>query len=214
MNRVVITGGSGDLGRAIAMAFGGPSEAIQAPGRDELDVSDQESIQSYFKGREIDLLVCAAGIIRDGPLATQKPAIWEQVMAVNFRGAAQCAAAVLPTMVTRGHGHMVFISSHSALHPPAGQAAYAASKAALLGLTTALAEEHGPAGIRVNAVLPGFMQTKMTAEVSSKRREQVLADHALGRFNTPTAVAKFIRFLHRELPHTSGQVFSLDSRIS
>lgn len=211
---MVITGGSGGLGRALAEVFAGASWEVSAPGRDELDVTDLAAVKHYFTSRQVDLLVCAAGIIGDGLLAYQDEATWDAVFSVNYRGAAECAAAVLPEMKAHGCGHIVFISSHSALHPPPGQAAYAASKAALLGLTTALAKKHGSSGIRVNAVLPGFLETKMTAGVSSKRRSQVLGEHMLGSFNTPAAVAGFIRFLHEELPQTSGQVFRLDSRIS
>jgi 3-oxoacyl-[acyl-carrier protein] reductase len=115
-------------------------------------------------------------------------------------------------MIARGHGHIVFISSHSAKHPPVGQAAYASAKAALLGLTADLAALHGASNIRINAVLPGFVETRMTENVTETRRKQVLADHSLGRFNTCREAAAFIRFLHHELPHTSGQVFQLDSR--
>jgi 3-oxoacyl-[acyl-carrier protein] reductase len=115
-------------------------------------------------------------------------------------------------MIARGHGHIIFISSRSAKHPPIGQAAYATAKAALLGLTADLASRHGPSNIRVNTVLPGFMETRMTENITQTRRQQVLADHSLGRFNTCRQTAAFIRFLHHELPHTSGQVFQLDSR--
>lgn len=90
--------------------------------------------------------------------------------------------------------------------------AYATAKAALLGLTTALADEHGPSGLRVNAILPGFLETKMTRAVSGKRKSEVLENHALGRFNTPDAVAAFIFHLQEDLPHTSGRIFQLDSR--
>jgi 3-oxoacyl-[acyl-carrier protein] reductase len=115
-------------------------------------------------------------------------------------------------MKRRKSGHVIFISSNSALHPPAGQAAYAAAKAALLGLVGDLAGPCGDFNIRVNAVLPGFLATRMTESVSNTRRAEVLAAHALGRFNTCERTAAFIRFLHFELPHTSGQVFQLDSR--
>jgi 3-oxoacyl-[acyl-carrier protein] reductase len=214
VNQAVITGGHGDLAQALARELAGPFWDVRAPGRHELDVTDAQSASRYFASQDVNLLVCAAGITRDALLAKQDEATWDDVLAVNFNGAARCAEAVLPRMIAAGHGHIVFISSQSALHPPAGQAAYAASKAALLGLTTALAQEHGAEGIRVNVVLPGFLETRMTTAVSPKRKSQILGDHALRRFNTAAAVAKFIRFLHEELPHTSGQRFHLDSRIS
>lgn len=135
-------------------------------------------------------------------------------MAVNYAGAVACAEAVLPGMVARGRGHLVFISSFAAIQPPVGLAAYATAKAALLGLTRDLAARHGRDGIRVNVVLPGFLETQMTANVTAKRRAEVISEHLLGALNTPQAVAEFIHFLHHRLPHTSGQSFQLDSRLA
>lgn len=200
------------MGRAVIQAFRSPDWEVCAPGREELDLLAPGAIRSALGSVPVDLLVCAAGGIRDTPLARMNESMWDEVFSVNFTAAAACAAAVLPGMIGRGRGHIVFISSYSALHPPVGQAAYATAKAALLGLTEDLARENGRHGVRVNAVLPGFLETGMTATVSAHRKAAVLADHALGRFNTPEAVAKFIRFLHEQLPETSGQAFQLDSR--
>jgi 3-oxoacyl-[acyl-carrier protein] reductase len=214
VKQLVITGGSGGLGSAILTEFSDAIWKITAPPRSELDTSDPTSIQEAFKNQPADLFIYAAGITRDASLARLDENGWDEVMAVNYRGAADCATALLPGMVERGNGHLIFISSYSALHPPAGQAAYAAAKAALLGLVGALARENGCYGIRVNAILPGFLETRMTATVGQKRKSEILTDHVLGRFNTPAAVAKFIRHLHEDLPAVSGQIFQLDSRIS
>lgn len=208
----VITGGTGSLGRAIDNALQIPGWVITAPGSVDLDVRDAVAVRNFFHGRDVDLLVCAAGITHDSPIARMTHEVWDDTWSVNFRGALESANAVLPRMIARGSGHIVFISSHSALHPPAGQAAYGAAKAALLGLLTDLARRHGPSNVRVNAVLPGFLETRMTDTVTEKRRAEILASHTLGRFNTCDRVAAFICFLHHELPHTSGQIFQLDSR--
>ena len=210
--RVVITGGTGSLGSVIAETLRGHGFSVAAPGRHELDVTSSTSITEFFANRETDLLVCNAGITRDALLARTSPAAWDEVWGVNFRGALRCIRAVLPAMKARMSGHIVLIGSHSALHPPAGQVAYATSKAALIGLMDDFAIECGASGIRINAILPGFLETRMTADVSPARLEQIRADHSLGRFNTCAEVAGFVRFLHEELPHTSGQVFQLDSR--
>ena len=210
--QVVITGGEGTLARAIAAAFSEAGYPVAAPARTELDVRDGAAIKDYFRQHSTALLVCNAGIARDAPLARLEETAWDEVLAVNLRGAALCAAAVLRNMIRMRAGHIVFLSSYSALHPPAGQAAYAAAKAGLIGLAKSLAKETGPAGIRVNVILPGFVETRMTRGVSEKRREQVKSEHALGRYNTPEAVAAFLLTLHAHLPHTSGQVFQLDSR--
>jgi len=211
---MVITGGEGDLGQAIAGEFRTAGWQVGNPGRVELDVTRLDSVSAFFKGRETDLLVCNAGLTRDVPLLKLSETDWDLVLQTNLHGAARTAKAALRGMVKRRSGHIIFISSFSALHPPAGQAAYAAAKAGLIGLGKTLAREVGPAGIRVNVVLPGFLETRMTAAVSEERREQVKAEHALGRFNTVEAVARFVRILQEELPHTSGQIFQLDSRIA
>jgi len=211
-HHAVITGGTGSLGSAIAEALRAPDWLVEAPGSSELDVRDSDAVRAYFERRPVELLVCAAGVIRDAPLARLSAEAWAETWAVNFHGAEQCAKAVLPGMRQRGGGHIVFISSFSALHPPVGQAAYAAAKAALLGFATDLAASKENPNIRINAVLPGFLETRMTETVTAPRRKQILEAHTLGRFNTCEATAGFIRFLHDELPHTSGQVFQLDSR--
>lgn len=211
---IVITGGQGDLAKAIQERFDRGKWVINAPGRSELDVTDQDLVFKYFSHHPTDLLICNAGAIHDATLAKLTEGDWEYLIDVNFHGARRCAIAALEWMQKRKSGHIIFISSNSAIHPPVGQSAYAASKAALLGLTRDLAILVGPRGIRVNAILPGFLETKMTAVVSNSRREAVRASHALGRFNTPNSVASFIWHLHNDLPHTSGQIFRLDSRVS
>lgn len=212
VNHLVVTGGSGGLARAIVSAFTSPEWQIAAPNHVELDVTDPSAVTRFFELRTADLLVCAAGATRDGLLLNMDESTWDQVLALNYQGASACAQSALPRMIERRNGHIVFISSYSAVHPPVGQAAYAAAKAALLGLTESLARQVGAQGIRVNAIMPGFLETGMTRSVSSKRKAEILATHSLGRLNTPAAVAGFIRFLHESLPHTSGQTFQLDSR--
>jgi 3-oxoacyl-[acyl-carrier protein] reductase len=208
----VITGGTGSLGGALSCVLEAGGFCVASPGSRELDVRDEIAVKEYFRDRPVDLLVCAAGVVRDAPLARTSPPAWDEVWNVNYTGSLLCAETVIPGMAARRSGHIIFVSSFSAIHPPPGQVTYAAAKAALLGLTSDLAVRHGSSNIRVNAVLPGFMDTAMTALVSDRRRTEVLRMHALGRFNTCENAAKFICFLHREMPDTSGQVFCLDSR--
>jgi 3-oxoacyl-[acyl-carrier protein] reductase len=212
LRHAVITGGGGGLGRALAEALRRPDWLVEAPARSELDVCDPLTVARFFDQRQVDLLVCAAGVTRDAPLGRLGEAAWDEVWQVNFRGAARCAEAVLPGMKARQSGHIVFISSFSALHPPVGQAAYATAKGALLGLVADLASRHGRDQVRVNAILPGFLETPMTQGVGDGRRNEILRDHTLGRFNTCGDAARFVAYLHHHLPHTSGQVFQLDSR--
>lgn len=212
LKRAVITGGTGGLGSAIAAVFREKGWDVVQLGRKDLDLADVCAVKRFFEIEPCDLLVCAAGIIRDEPLARMEESSWDDVFAVNFTAAAACAAAAVPGMITRGRGHVVFVSSYAALHPAVGQAAYAAAKAALLGLTMDLAAQYGREGLRFNAVLPGFLETPMTAAVSQKRKEAIRSLHHLGEFNTPAAAAEFVWFLEERMPFTSGRAFQLDSR--
>ncbi|MCP5537840.1 MAG: SDR family oxidoreductase [Akkermansiaceae bacterium] len=212
--RAIITGAAGGLGQAIASSLRSAGLAVLAPGRDELDVTSPNSIKSYLAAAgQVDLLVCNAGLTIDKPLARMTEKDWSDVVDVNLKGAFLCARETSRGMMKRRSGNMVFISSFSAVHAPAGQANYAAAKAGLLGAMKSMARELGPRNIRVNAILPGFLETRMTHGLSDELKQANLDRHTLGRFNTPESVAGFITFLHRQLPHTSGQVFNLDSRI-
>ena len=213
LKRVVITGGMGGLGSSIEKEFRAHSWDVIALGHSDLDVTDTEAVRDYFSKVVCDLLICCAGVVKDTPLLRMDEATWDHVFGVNFFGAESCALAATEGMLKRGGGHVVFISSYAALHPEIGQAAYAAAKAGLLGLTRGLAERYGSQGVRVNAVLPGFLETGMTEGVSERRRQEVLKAHVLGELNCVRNVAKFVRFLEEELPFTSGQVFQLDNRL-
>ncbi|MFD2255502.1 SDR family NAD(P)-dependent oxidoreductase [Luteolibacter algae] len=212
MKRVIITGGTGGLGSAIAKCFKSENWEVIALGRQDLDLLDETALAAYFEKNPCDLLICAAGIIRDEPIKRMTEDHWDKVFSVNFRAATNCAIAALPGMVKRGIGHIIFISSYAAERPTVGQAAYATAKASLTGLTKDLAECYGSKGIRVNAISPGFLETPMTDAVLPRRKEIVRDLHFLGQFNTAEIAAKFIGFLHEHLPFTSGQVFHLDSR--
>ena len=212
LKRVIITGGTGGLGKAIAIEFAGKGWDVIALGRSDLDLADSNTVTRFFETNVCDLLVCCAGIIRDVPLSWMEEVQWDEVFAVNFKAAARCATAAVPGMLAKGRGHVIFVSSYAALHPAVGQAAYATAKAALHGLAREMAEMHGRDGLRFNVVLPGVLETPMTESVSEKRKEAILGAHCLDHFNTVAAAAGFIRFLEEEIPFTSGQVFSLDSR--
>jgi 3-oxoacyl-[acyl-carrier protein] reductase len=213
--KVVITGGQGSLAQTICQYFQQqqPSWQIHCPSRQELDVTQQSSLQQYFSEHPCDLLIAAAGMIADQPLAKISATTWDQLMQANLRGAAFAAKFASKSMLKQRQGHVIFITSYSSVQPPLGQVAYASAKAGLDGLTKSLAQEWGSANIRVNAIMPGFLENRMTSAVSTDRRDQVRSSHCLGRFNTEEAVAAFLHTLHTQLPHTSGQIFNLDSRI-
>lgn len=211
----MITGGQGALAQTIREFFQHqqPSWQIHCPSRQELDVTEESSLQQYFSAQPCDLLIAAAGMIADQPLAKITTDDWSLLLDCNLRGAAFAAKFASKSMLKQRQGHIIFITSYSAVQPPLGQVAYASAKAGLVGLTKSLAQEWGRANIRVNAIMPGFLDNRMTAPVTETRREQVSHAHCLGRFNTEDAVAAFLYTLHTQLPHTSGQIFNLDSRI-
>ncbi|MCP5538895.1 MAG: SDR family oxidoreductase [Akkermansiaceae bacterium] len=209
----VVTGGDGALAASVAAEMERAGYAVFAPGRDGLDVTRAESVSAFFHGLErIDLLINAAGMTADAPVARMTEVDWDRVVETNLTGAFRCAREALAKMAPRRSGHIVNIGSFSALNPPPGQAAYAAAKAGLIGLTQSLAAEYGGRNVRVNCVLPGFLETPMTAKLSSSVVEAARARHVLGRFNTPEDTARFILHLD-SLSAVSGQVFQLDSRL-
>jgi 3-oxoacyl-[acyl-carrier protein] reductase len=211
--RVLITGGDGGLARALAREFTRRGAQVDAPGRALLDVRDEKSVQAWFaKPDRLDVLVASAGLARDGAVTGLDASDFADVVETNLRGAFLCARAALRPMLARRSGHILLIGSRAARHGTAGQSLYAAAKAGLIGFAQSLAREYGARNIRCNVVLPGFLETRMTAGLPDARREAVRAEHALGRFNTPENAARFIAFL-AELDHVSGQVFALDSRI-
>jgi len=212
--QAVVTGGQNGLGKCIASSLVDSGMKVLAPGSAELDVVDGSAVKSYFAASgAVDLLVCNAGITEDKPLARMSDGNWDKVMDVNLKGAFMCAREASRGMIKQRCGHIILISSYSAIHPPAGQANYAASKAALIGMMKSMAQELGPRNVRVNVVLPGFLETAMTEVLPESVKEMSLSRHVLGRLNTPSEVGGFIRFLHHQMPHTSGQVFNLDSRV-
>ena len=208
---ILISGGEGDLARALQKEF--PHDRVHAPGRKDMDVRDEAQVEAYFGRLErLDVLIANAGLTRDGAMLGLTSADFNEVVNTNLRGAFFCARAALKMMVKQRSGHVVLVGSRAARHGTRGQSAYATAKAGLVGLAQTIAKEYGARNIRCNVVLPGFLETRMTAGLSARRREQVRADHALGRFNTAGNAARTIAFLAR-LDHVSGQVFTLDSRL-
>ncbi len=210
----LITGGEGTLASSLHRELSTQGYEIHAPGKSVLDVADTPSITAYMAGMpRLDLLICNAGLVADKPMPRMEDDDFSKVLDVCLTGAFRTARAALKLMSKQKQGHIVFIGSFSAWRGPIGQANYAAAKAGLFGLAESLAKEYGGRNIRVNVVLPGFMETKMTISLKESTREEYRQTHALGRFNTPAETARFIAFLDREMPHTSGQIFNLDSRV-
>lgn len=210
----VITGGEGDLARGIAEALRNDRWEVRAPGHGELDVTSPDAVTAWFDELDrVDLLVNNAGVAGDGLVLRQSPVDWSATVDVNLKGAFLCSQAAAVRMLRQRSGHLIQIGSFAAHHPGIGQSAYAAAKAGLEALTRSLAAELGGRNIRVNCVLPGFLETRMTASLPDQVRDAALRRHQLRRFNTVAEAARFIAFL-ATLDHVSGQVFQLDSRVA
>jgi 3-oxoacyl-[acyl-carrier protein] reductase len=181
-----------------------------------LDVTSPDSVKEAFgkalkdKGR-IDVLVNNAGVTRDGLAVRMKPADWDLVMNINLAGGFRCIQAVLPGMMRARWGRIVNITSVVGQAGAAGQANYAASKAGLIGLTKALAQEMGSRGITVNAVAPGYIQTDMTSVLPDALKQKILASVPLARIGQPDDVAAAVKFLASEdAGYITGHVLAVN----
>ncbi len=234
----VVTGGSRGIGRAIALrlaaegadlaicartveAAGAVATEIEGLARRclvrQVDVANAQQASELIEATigelgRLDVLVNNAGITRDGLLMRMKEEDWDEVLAINLKGAFNCAkAAVRPMLKARG-GRIINITSVVGLQGNAGQANYAASKAGLIGLTKSLARELASRGITANAVAPGLVpDTGMTGELAEDIQEQMLAGVPLGRAGTPEDVAHAVAFLASEqAAYITGQVLAVD----
>lgn len=228
----LVTGGTRGIGAAISVALkdAGYNVAANYAGNDEAanafkaktgipvykwSVADYDECVAGVAKVEadlgpVDVLVNNAGITRDGLLVMLREDDWDRVQGVNLTGPFLTTRACVPLMEEAGGGHIVNISSRSGTKGKAGQAAYSASKAGLVGLTFTVARELGPRNIRVNAVLPGYMPTDMGTS-AEKAMTQAREHSALGRLADPVETASFIAWLTGTAGIT-GRVFDLDSR--
>lgn len=236
---IIVTGASRGLGKAIALRFGEARERIVVAFRlgenearavaDEIvarggegvsiraDVRDPRAVEELVRTAlrrwgGIDVLVNNAGITRDGLAVRLTERDWDDVLDTGLKGPFLCIREVSRTMMNQRGGHIINISSISAVHGRAGQANYSAAKAGLIGLTKTAAKELGRYDIKVNAVLPGYLNTAMGNMVDRTVADGIMRDNALGRISDPGEVAEFVYRLSL-MSNVSGQVFNLDSRI-
>jgi 2-hydroxycyclohexanecarboxyl-CoA dehydrogenase len=218
----VVTGAASGLGAAVAAALraGGrrvagfdlrPSAGVDLAV--EVDVTDGAAVAAAVARVESELgpveaLVTAAGIYEMAPVTDIDDARWERMLRVNLSGTATVCAAILPQMVARGRGAVVTISSDLGVGGSEGDAHYAASKGAIVGLTRALATEVGGSGVTVNSVAPGAADTPMLDAGSPWRAEAFLATLPVRRLVRPDEIAAAAVFLLEVGPAMSGQVVS------
>lgn len=191
-------------------AFGVEAEAIQA------NVAVEDDVQKLFAkfmerfGR-IDILINNAGITRDGLLMKMKESDWQSVIDVNLKGVFLCTKAAVRPMMLQKSGSIVNITSVVGITGNAGQANYSASKAGVIGFTKSIAKEIGSKGVRVNAVAPGFIHTKMTEALPEDVKNAYMANIPLKRYGEPEEVAEVVTFLCEERSkYMTGQVLKVD----
>jgi len=160
---------------------------------------------------KIDILVNNAGITRDGLLVRMKEEDWNLVLQVNLNGTFHCTKAVLQPMTKQRYGRIVNIASIVGAMGNAGQANYAASKAAVIGFTKTVAREYASRMVTVNAVAPGFIDTAMTQGLPAEVKETLQKQIPLGRLGQPSDVAEAVRFLASdEAGYITGQVLHVN----
>jgi 3-oxoacyl-[acyl-carrier protein] reductase len=238
---IVVTGGSKGIGRAICAAFAAKDTAVYfnfnspessgkktsemilsaggTPKSMRVNVASEPEVSNFFKtiidetGR-IDVLVNNAGITRDTMLPRMKERDWDDVMAVNLKGAFFCMKAASKTMIKQRFGRIINIASIAGGTGNPGQANYAASKAGLIGLTKTAARELASRQITVNAIAPGFIETDMTASLPDQVKKAIISQIPLGRPGIPEDIAQVSVFLASDAAaYITGQVIHVNGGI-
>lgn len=213
MKHVLITGGSRGIGRAAVEAFakaGYPvtffyhsskaaAEAVcAATGAAALacDVADGDAVARAIASiPPVDILINNAGLAHYGLISQISPEEWDRLFAVNVKGIYHCVNAVLPAMLQKQEGCILNLASMWGQTGASCEAAYSATKGAVIALTKALAKELGPSGIRVNCVSPGVILTDMTRCVGEDTLAELAEETPLGRNGTPEDVARALVYL-------------------
>ena len=226
MNHVVITGGSRGIGAAAVELFAARGDRVyflyeknhaaakavaEKTGATPIccDVADSGAVLRAFASiPDVDILVCNAGIMYFGLLQQMPEADWNRLFAVNVGGVYHCVNAAMPAFLRKHRGSVVTVSSMWGQVRASCEAAYSATKGAVIALTKALAKELGPSGVRVNCVAPGVILTDMCANVSSEILEELAQEAPLERNGTPADVAKVVESL-ADAEFVTGQVLGV-----
>ena len=213
METTVITGGSRGIGAAAVARFAQRGDRVvflyekdheaarkvaQATGAEAIccDVADGEAVRRAFAsiGRLDNLILCA-GICRYGLLQDLSEEDWDRIFAVNVKGIYTCVKAAMPAFLQAQKGSIVTVSSMWGQVGASCEAAYSATKGAVIALTKALAKELGPSGIRVNCVAPGVILTDMCASVAPEVLDELAEETPVGRNGKPEDVARAMEYL-------------------
>jgi len=211
---IFVTGAASGIGRAtsdLALAQGAsviaadlnPAEGLGNRGLSlQMDVAIPEQIEAAVAAAlrhygRIDGLVTCAGLSSTGSVTQLDPAAWAKAINVNLTGTMLTARAILPAMIESGGGSIVTVSSIYGMTGGPGNTPYNVTKGGVLQLTRSMAADYGAAGIRINSVSPGFIETPMTTMLQGESpfRSAFVGMHLLGRPGQPSEVAKVIAFL-------------------
>lgn len=227
MKTVVITGGSRGIGAAAVELFAAEghrvyflyekehsaaNEVAQKTGATAIccDVADSNAVKKAFASiPDVDILICNAGICFSGLMSSMPEADWDRIFDVNVKGIYNCVNAAMPAFLKKQAGSIVTVSSMWGQTGASCEAAYSATKGAVIALTQALAKELGPSGIRVNCVAPGVILTDMCASVAPEILEEMAADTPVGRNGAPMDVAKAMEYL-ANAEFVTGQVLPVN----
>ncbi|MDD5863292.1 MAG: SDR family oxidoreductase [Firmicutes bacterium] len=227
MSHVVITGGSRGIGAAAVALFAARGDRVyflyeknhaaaravaEKTGATPIccDVADGAAVSRAFdRIPDVDVLVCNAGIMYFGLLQQMPEADWNRLFAVNVGGIYHCVNAAMPAFLQKHRGSVVTVSSMWGQVGASCEAAYSATKGAVIALTKALAKELGPSGVRVNCVAPGVILTDMCANVAPEVLAEMAEDAPAGRNGTPMDVAKAIVNL-ADAEFVTGQVLGVN----
>ena len=226
MASIVVTGGSRGIGAAIAARYAARGDRVyflyeknheaartvaEKTGAIPIccDVADGAAVaEAFLNIPEVDILVCNAGICWYGLLTDMKDAQWDRLFDVNVKGIYNCVKAAMPAFLRKHSGSIVTVSSMWGQVGASCEAAYSATKGAVIALTKALAKELGPSGIRVNCVAPGVILTDMCANVSQEVLEELAQEAPLERNGTAEDVAKTVEAL-ADMEFVTGQVLGV-----
>ena len=227
MKTVVITGGSRGIGAAAVELFAKQGHRVYFlyeknheaaknvatnTGATPIccDVADSAAVKKAFEAIEdVDILICNAGICHSGLMSSLPEENWDRIFDVNVKGIYNCVNAAMPAFLRKHAGSIVNVSSMWGQSGASCEAAYSATKGAVIALTLALAKELGPSGIRVNCVAPGVILTDMCATVEPEILEEMASDTPVGRNGTPMDVAKAMEYL-ANAEFVTGQVLSVN----
>jgi 3-oxoacyl-[acyl-carrier protein] reductase len=227
MSTIVITGGSRGIGAAAVELFAARGDQVyflyekdheaahkvaQKTGATAIccDVADTAAVKAAFRQiPDVDVLVCNAGIVHYGLMSMMEEADWDRIFAVNVKGVYNCVNAAMPAFLSKHSGSVITVSSMWGQVGASCEAAYSATKGAVIALTKALAKELGPSGIRVNCVAPGVILTDMCGNVAPEILEEMAEEACVGRNGTPEDVAKAMAYL-ADAEFITGHVLSVN----